>query len=251
MERISGNSGNDEKYVVIAKNGNVALGLYLKAMRDHYRDGEPYTIHGRLRAAAAPGCEATALEVNDAFEGLPFEKFASDEFEGAVIRASLTVLIFTTQQDRQGIPQAVAALKVGHRVTEFLLKSIDEKLLTMTPDKLTEVIADEVTTQSLDKLSGLLLAQKIANTDEGFMVSVTSVCEILNESLDKARDAYEATVAKAKEVADIASKVLIAEHQKSNPDFTFYIEEKVEQDFGLASLAYGETEISEDDGYIT
>ncbi len=237
MERISGNNGHDEKYVVIAKNGNVALGLYLKAARDHYLEGGPYTLRGRLRAAAAPGKEATAQEVNDAFKGLPFEKFADDEFEGATIRASCTVSFFTKQQDREGLSTALAELKIGARIIEFLEKGIDKSLILFKPKKLTEIVVAEVATESVEKSAGLALAQKIANTDEAFMAKVQKVCEKLIQSIETSEAEFNAKVAEAKEAADKASKVLIAAHAKKNPGFTFSVPEPDKQEFTLHSLA--------------
>ena len=238
LERISGNDGHDEKYVVIAKNGNVALGLYLKAHRDYNREGHPYTIQGRLRAAAAPGCEATAQEVNDAFKGLPFEKFADADYGSGIIRASLTVGIFTTQQAREGLPQAIEVLNIGQRVVDFLLKEIDAQLLVFSAPEIGEIIRDEVAKQSTLKLSALKLAQKIAASDPSFAVSVDSVRLALTNDLAAATEAYNAAITQANTVADETAKALVAGHAEANPDFTFYTAEPGGQEFMLASFLY-------------
>ncbi len=240
LERISGNDGHDEKYVVIAKNGNVALGLYLKARRDHCLEGSPYTLRGRLRAAAAPGKEATAKEVNDAFKGLPFEKFAYDEglgSGGAIFRASCTVSFFTKQQELEGLPTALAELKIGQRIYDFLLKGIDKGLMVFAPNKITEIVVAEVTTQSVEQSAGLALAQKIANTDEAFMAKVQTVCEKLIQSIETSEAEFNAAVSQAKEFADESAKVLIKAHGKKNPDFSFSVPEPDKQEFTLLSLA--------------
>ncbi len=253
MERLSGNDGKDLKYVVIAKNGNVALGLYLSAHRDGNRDGEPYSVGGRLRAAAAPDCEATAQEVNDAFKGLPFEKFASDDggWSGCcVIRASCTVAFFTSQQDRAGIPEAFDALNIGQKVIDFLLKGIDETLLTVTAKDLTEILKAEIATESTETLAGLALAQKIANTDDEFMVEVQAVTEILIQGIETIEAKYAEDIKFVKAAADEAATKLVAEFEKTHPKLTLFVPEPDQQEFGLYSLAYGDENSGDDEvGY--
>lgn len=249
MERISGNSGFDEKYVVVAKNGNVALGLYLKAARDYNREGHPYSIEGRLRAAAAPDCEATAQEVNDAFKGLPFEKFANEENIGGIVRASCSVGIFTIQQAREGLPQAILALNIGQSVVDFLLKGIDVELLLFGPNQLGEIIRDEIAEQSAKNLSALKTAKKIALSDTDFAVGVDSVQLALTNDLAAATEAYNAAIAQAQEVAEATAIALVEEHAKSHPEFTFYVDEPEAQEFMLQSLMYPDAESFEDDDH--
>jgi hypothetical protein len=235
MERISGNSGNDDKYMVIAKNGNVALGLYLKARRDHNRGGHLYTIAGRLRAAAAPGCEATADEVNDAFKGLPFEKFAGD---GHLVRASCSVAILTSQLERQGLPEALDKIGIGPKMFLWLAAFISTELFTVTVDQLHEAIKAEIDVQSAEELAGLALAQRIANTDVEFMGDVQVVCETLTASLNEAQEVYTTAVAIAKSDADISAGALVEAFEANHPEFSFYMEETGTQEFDLQSLLY-------------
>lgn len=233
MERISGNSGTDQKYLVVAKNGNVALGLYLSAGRDFNRQGEQFTVKGRLRAAAAPGCEATAQEINDAFKGLPFEKFAEDGYHG---RASCTVGIFTNQTERVAFPDALDDVEIGPRVFEWLTTFISADLLTVTVDKLHEAIKGEFVQVNAGKEASTKFVMRIAEHDESLRPAVESVMENLKSDLIEAQAVYDEAAKKARKCAEEASAALVKKHQKKNPDFSFVRKEDQDHVFGLESL---------------
>lgn len=232
MERISGNNGVDEKYLVVARNGNVALGLYLKASKDYNRD-QQFTVTGRIRAAAAPDCEATAQEINDAFKGLPFEKFAEEGYHG---RASCTVGIFTKQTERVAFPDALDAVEIGPRVFEWLATFIPADLLTVKVEELHEAIKGEFVQENSGKEASTKFVMQIAQIDESLRPAVESVMENLSKDLCKAQAVYDAAAKKARTVAEESARVLVEKHQKKNPDFTFVREEDQDYVFGLESL---------------
>jgi hypothetical protein len=244
MERISGNNGTDEKYIVVAKNGNVALGLYLKAHRDFDRDEisgcYPFTITGRFRAAAAPGCEATAEEINDAFKPLPFEKFAAESGSLAV-RASCTVSYQTNQILRATVVEALDNVKIGSKILEWLAQYISPGCIVMTGPQLHTAVTDEIAKKVGAKDGHMDAVKYIADTDTDSNVAanVLQIDDQHAEDHQLAREVFDAAIAKADFLRDEAAKLLTEKYREAHPEFIFTAAE-TNGEFNLASLLEGE-----------
>ena len=249
MERISGNNGTDEKYIVVAKNGNVALGLYLKAARDYDRDEisgcYPFSIMGRFRAAAAPGCEATAEEINDAFKPLPFEKFAANNGSLAV-RASCSVSYYTNQILRATVVEALDNVKIGAKILEWLIQYISPGCIVMTAPQLHTVITDEIAKKVGQKDGHMSAVNYIAESDSNVSANVLQIEDQHAEDLQLAREVFDAAKGKADFLRDEAAKLLTEKYREAHPEFVFTAAE-TSGEFNLASLLDGDDDCGDCD----
>ncbi len=238
MERISGNNGTDQKYIVVAKNGNVALGLYLKAARDFDRDeisgSFPFSVLGRFRAAAAPGYEATAEEINDAFKPLPFEKFAA-EHGGMAVRASCSVAYHTNQILRATVVEALDNVKIGSKILEWLIQYISPGCIVLTAPQLHTAITDQIAKKAGEQHGPMSAAKYIADTDSNVAANVVQIEDQYAEDLQLAREAFDAAKAKADLLRDEAATLLTSKYREAHPEFIFTAAE-TSGEFNLASL---------------
>lgn len=239
LERISGNRGNDEKYVVVAKSGNVALGVYLRTVNDHYRptiDGKrPISITGRVRIASAPGAEATEAEINEAFKQLPIEKFAS-EFQ---LRSSFSLGLFLNQVEKVAVGTAFDEQKVGFKLYDFLTLYIGSGDMLVTAEELHEALKTEIGATLEDAgINILSVATEIAAKDKSFGPSVDSVVGQLDKARHEASDVFKAACDVALAEAVATAEVLVAEYLKAHPDFTAARPETDPAEFKLLAFLY-------------
>jgi hypothetical protein len=254
LERISGNNGTDQKYVVVAKSGNVALGIYLRTVSDYYRptlDGKHLiSITGRVRVAAAPGCEATDTEINEAFKTLPIEKFANP----GQLRASLSLGLFLNQTEKIAVSGAFDEQKVGFKLFDYLLQYIDESLFLVTREEMHATIRSEVGAgvgeSSTDAIS---IACEISGKDGSFKPAIDSVLSQLKKARDEAEAAFQKAGKKAMVEAVATAQVLVDEYLKVNPGFTTLLPEIASAEFQPLAFLYeglisdGEASEDEDD----
>ena len=239
LERISGNNGNDDKYVVIAKSGNVALGVYLRTVNDHYRprvDGKrPISITGRIRIASAPGMEADVAEINEAFKQLPIEKFASDY----VSRSSFSLGIFLNQIDKVAVSSAFDAQKVGFKLFDFVTLYIGTGDMLVTAAELHEVLKTEIGATVEDAgINALSIITEIAARDPEFGPAVDSVVGQLDKARHEASKVFKAACAVALSEAVATAEVLVAEYLKAHPDYTAARSEEEVATFKLLAFLY-------------
>ncbi|KKK93045.1 hypothetical protein LCGC14_2696820, partial [marine sediment metagenome] len=239
LERISRNSGNDDKYVVIAKSGNVALGVYLRLVGDHYRpkvDGKrPISITGRIRIAAAPGASASEVEINEAFKQLPIEKFANE----AMMRSSFSLGFFLNQVDMGAVSGAFDEQKVGLKLYDFLTLYIGSDDMLVTAEELHEVIKAEIGGSIEEKSFDILsVAMDMAKQEPEFDQAISSVLAQLDKARQEASEVFKATGVVALSEATATAEVLMAEYLKAHPDFTSALPETDQSEFKLLSLLY-------------
>ena len=245
LERISGNNGNDEKYVVIAKTGNVVLGVYLRTVSDHYRptvDGKhPISITGRVRIAAAPGAEASEAEINEAFKQLPIEKFASDY----QLRSSFSLGLFLNQIEKVAVSGAFDAQKVGFKLYDFLTLYIGSGDMLVTAEELHTVLKVEIGATVEDQsINALSIATEIAAQDPSFGPSVDSVVGQLDKARHEASKVFRAACDKALTEATATAEVLVSEYLKAHPDFTAARSEEEVATFKLLAFLYEGLELA-------
>lgn len=250
LERISGNNGTDQKYLVVAKSGNVAMGIYLRALNDFYRplgDGKHLiSITGRVRVAAAPGTEVTDSEINEAFKTLPIEKFANL----AQLRASFSLGLFLNQTEKIAVSGAFDAQKVGFKLFDYLLQYIDESLFLVTREEMHEAIRAEIDVGATvgDSCCGAIeIALEIAQKDGLFRPGIDSVMGQLKKARDEAEAIFQASGKKALKKATATAQVLVDEYLKAHPDFTTTMPETTSQEFQPLAFLY-EGIIGADDG---
>jgi hypothetical protein len=248
LERISGNNGTDEKYVVVAKSGHIALGVYLRTVNDFYRpvgDGKHLiSITGRVRVAALPGIEATDSEINEAFKTLPIEKFANP----AQLRASLSLGLFLNQTEKLAVSGAFDVQKVGFKLFDYLLQYIDESLFLVTREEMHEIIKSEIGATVEDGCTGAIeIALEIAQKDGSFRPGIDSVMAQLEKSRKEAEVIFQASGKKALKEAVATAQVLVDEYLTVNPGFTTSLPETTSSEFQPLAFLY-EGLIPSDDG---
>ena len=240
LQRISGNDGHDQKYLVVAKNGNVVLGVYLRTVDDYYRPtvgGESMiTISGRVRIAAAPGETATDTEVNEAFKTLPLEKFACG---GEIIRASFSLGLFLNQTKQIAVSGAFDEQKVGSKLFSYLLQFIDESLFVVTREEMHEAIKAEIgATNEESSTDVIAFGMQITEKDPSFTPGITSVLTQLEKARTAAGEAFKAATDKALREALATAQILVEEYLKVNPGFTTARDESTPAEFKLLTFLY-------------
>lgn len=246
LERISGNNGTDEKYVVIAKSGNVALGVYLRTVSDRYRptiDGKfPISITGRVRIAAAPGAEATEAEINEAFKQLPIEKFAN-EYQ---LRSSFSLGLFLNQVEKVAVGSAFDAQKVGFKLYDFLTLYIGTGDMLVTAAELHEVLKAEVGATIEDgSIDTFAVGTEIAAQDPDFEPAIGSVLAQLDKARAEANAIFKAACDKALTEATATAGILISEYLEEHPDFTTSRPETEAAEFKLLTFLYEGLELAD------
>ncbi len=248
LERISGNNGTDQKYVVVAKSGKVAMGVYLRTVSDFYRptvEGtHPITISGRVRLAAAPGCSATDAEINEAFKSLPIEKFAA----ASNLRASFSLGLFLNQTEKVAVSGAFDEQKVGFKLFDYLLQYIDESLFLVTREELHETIKAEIGAGIGDSsIDAIAIGAEIAVKDPSFKPALGSILEQLEIARKEAEASFQTAGKKAMKEANATAQVLVDEYLKVNPGFTTALPETVSSEFQPLAFLY-EGIVSSDGG---